>query len=137
MCMWMNRMHRLGGDDRSTAHPYRIKSVCKHARDAVVPPSTTIDSLRSFFQSYGAIRDGACALPIDRNTPRAMMAHQTPIEWMLISVFYNNPRNTVRIVTPRQEDRRAYAFVEFEQVRSAVAAIEEMQFRVSDAALVI
>lgn len=43
----------------------------------------------------------------------------------------------VRIVTPRLEDRRAYAFVEFEQVRSAVAAIEEMQFRVSDAALVI
>lgn len=38
---------------------------------------------------------------------------------------------TVRIVTPEQEDREPYAFVEFEHVRSAVAAIEEMQFRVS------
>jgi hypothetical protein len=36
----------------------------------------------------------------------------------------------VRIVTPQREDRRPYAFVEFEKVQSAVAAMEEMQFRV-------
>jgi len=36
----------------------------------------------------------------------------------------------VRIVTPKREDRRPYAFVEFEKVQSAVAAIEELQFRV-------
>jgi len=39
--------------------------------------------------------------------------------------------HTVRIVTPPREDRPPYAFVEFESVKSALAAMDEMEFRVS------
>lgn len=39
------------------------------------------------------------------------------------------PIRDVRIVTPPREDRPPYAFVEFENVKSALAAMEEMEFR--------
>lgn len=33
-------------------------------------------------------------------------------------------------MAPQREDRRPYAFVEFSEVKSALAAMEEMEFRV-------
>lgn len=100
----------------------------------VVPDSTTTDSLHDYFRSYGPIRDGTSLfhspffLPLwVRKAIRRFVNAYFPF-LHFPSLSQTTP--AVRIVTPPREDRPPYAFVEFESVKSALAAMEEMEFRV-------